>query len=176
LSELKEILDKLGRAKQEIQHPQGKIVADVANRIIAKLQENLKKYIPKANRISQDITFEPIEITAQGVKLNITAQDYWKFVEEGVNGLQVNFGSPYSFRTPRPNRAMAASIAQWMGERSISDSGNFQGASWAIATAKKRDGIRPKPFVSDTLTPTFIEEISTHISNELGKTVTLAVK
>ena len=68
--------------------------------------------------------------------IEIYGLDYFKFVEEGVNGTEKSWGSPYSFSNKMPP---ASSFASY---------GNNQ---YAIARYVFKNGIKPKQIITPTL-------------------------
>jgi hypothetical protein len=77
-----------------------------------------------------------------GIQLNFELLDYYIFVDKGINGVQRNVGSPYSFKYAKPSRKMARAIGQWRKIKGV------QANEWAIATNIKKRGIRPTQFFS----------------------------
>lgn len=175
---LKEALENIGKLKEEFKstanNPLHQLIIDISNRIVSTMQKQLKK---PDSILSQSIGHSPIIIENNGnISIEITANEYWDFVNSGVNGLKANFGSQYSFKTPYPNKKMAESIQGWMGQRGISNGADFRSASYGIATSVKKYGIKPTHFVDVVLSDSFINEISEQVSEQAGKLVSLTIK
>ena len=117
-----------------------------------------------------------ISVEGSAIDITISANSYWKFVDQGVNGLQRGRGSEFSFRTPFPNRKMAESLEQGASFKGISlpqGFKDFKSYSYAAAVKLKREGIEPNYFASSVITPEFIETIQKELSEQFGKIVSL---
>lgn len=68
------------------------------NRFITAFQDSLERH----NRLASGVLWQSIKaetkIFGQSVVLEISMDEYWKFVNEGVNGTQNKVGSPFSFK------------------------------------------------------------------------------
>lgn len=175
-SNLKEMIGSLGKLQEELKgvnSPFEQFLINLGQQITSQLKQSLRNEgIDQNSLLSQSIAPEIVS-DENGVTLMITANDYWKFVNDGVNGVLRNVGGEYSFKTPFPNRKMAASIQDYMGRRGISDAANFKSVSYAIATKVKKYGIEPTHFVDKVMTDEFINSISTQLADEFEKQITI---
>lgn len=175
-SNLKEMIGGLGKLQEELKgvnSPFEQFLVNLGQQITSQLKQSLRNEgIDQNSLLSQSIAPEIIS-DENGVTLKITANNYWKFVNDGVNGVLRNVSGKYNFKTPFPNRKMAASIQDYMGRRGISDAANFKSVSYAIATKVKKYGIEPTHFVDKVMTDEFINTISTQLADEFEKQITI---
>lgn len=78
--------------------------------------------------------------TANGIQIQLLSEDYIKFVDQGVNGTQKSWGSPYSYRTKKPP---IQEIKRW-----VSIKGLPQGSAYAIRNNIFKFGIKPTKVIS----------------------------
>ena len=150
-------------------------LSTLATQIVSQLKQSLRDAGVDQNSILSQSIAPEIREENNMIVVEISANDYWDFINSGVNGIQVNHAAPYSFKTPYPNRKMAESIQGWMSARSIGTSNNYKSISYAIATKLKVKGIEPNHFVDNVLTDEFIENISLSLSEEFGKQIKLTI-
>lgn len=101
------------------------------NRFLNSLVEYLRDNTPKntgalANSYKGDGDLTGIEIYGL---------DYFKFIENGVNGTQKNWGSPYSFSDKMPPASAFSNYTN----------------PYAVARSIYRDGIRPKDIITSSI-------------------------
>jgi len=182
------ILDQLGRIQEEfISKPMSKIetvlhrwTTERINKSISILEENGRN---ASLRLSQSIS---IDDTTFGVDdkgtytIDVLAMDYWQFIDSGVDGTQIKYGSPYSFKDHQPT---SEDLISWMsdkGIRSLSwydrESGkqiekplvtleDYKAAAFVIAKAVKRKGIEPSGFITNSFTQQEIDKLVKELVN-----------
>jgi hypothetical protein len=67
--------------------------------------------------------------------------DYGQFIDQGVNGLLQQVGSPFSFKGRIAGTAYH--IKQWADSKGINE--------WALATSIQKKGIRPRKFFNSVI-------------------------
>ncbi len=118
-------------------------------------------------------SIEPeFRIENDNIEVDILANDYWDFINSGVNGLQRQFGSEYSFKSLNPSPDMVDAFAGtgselggWMKAKAITElvyydnnlqdfvrkelvtDSDYRGAAFVFARAVKRNGIEPNNFM-----------------------------
>jgi hypothetical protein len=112
------------------------------------------------------------------VVVSISMDDYYDFINKGVNGVRQTVGSPYSFRTPYANSNMVSAILGeggrgWIGAKGYKpDSGttirDYEAFAWGIATNKKKFGIEPTHFYDDVITEQLIQDLKTDLEKSFG--------
>jgi hypothetical protein len=114
-----------------------------------------------------------------GMVVEIEAADYAKFVDKGVDGLEVKHGSPYSFRTPFAGRKMADEIREWIpakGAMLPEGFRSYESFAYAIATNVKKKGIKPTPFISDTFNDESLRALKTALEKKMGQELNVTFK
>ena len=169
----------IGQLKEDVSKPFDSplkvYLSTLATQIVSQLKQSLRDAGVDQNSILSQSIAPEIREENNMIVVEISANDYWDFINSGVNGIQVNHAAPYSFRTPYANKKMAESIQGWMSARSIGTSNNYKSISYAIATKLKIKGIEPNHFVDNVLTDEFINEISLSLSEEFGKQIKLTI-
>lgn len=127
-------------------------------------------------------SIDPTNISVSGnrIKISIVAEDYAKFVDEGVNGVgfgnsinrgaPVVTGSPNSFKNLFASRSFAEQIQQWIPVRNIQlppEFDSFEDLSYAIATAVKKRGIKASHFIDSA----FSEESINAFEKAVGEVI-----
>ena len=134
----------------------------------------------------------PVPVPGEGstMTIEILANDYWDFINSGVNGLSRSHGSPYSFKTAFPGRKMidaftgTGSLFGWMATKNIKElkytdkdgkmvvrqlttPADFRAAAFVFARGVKQHGIKPTPFVDNAFTDESLEELQEKIFQAL---------
>lgn len=190
---LKDFLSDLGRAKQTLQtntaeSPIGKVVTEFVEESIEGAQDAMKSSNRNASSsLSQSL--EPvIDLSVSGkITIEILAENYWDFINSGVDGIEVKRNAPYSFKTPNPSKKMVdaftgnGSIQNWMASRGIKElrypdkdgklvtiplitTQDYRNAAFVFARATKRHGILGNQF----LTSQFTEQKLNTFTDKLG--------
>ena len=178
------IFDKIGKAKEQLKpvpdSPLYRYLFTVATQIVSQLKTSARNQMGSDTILEQSIGgggVPLVTVDGNNVKIEITANEYWKFVNDGVNGVLTNRGSEYSFRTLFPSRAMVDSLqrgARFKGLSLPQGFKDYESYSYASAIKLKKEGIKHHHFVDNVLTPEFLEFIQKELTEELGKIVTLS--
>lgn len=112
-----------------------KPIQDYINSIVSLLKQETPSNTG-ALRESIDANVIP---STNGGQIEISMLDYGKFVDKGVNGIQVNWGSPYSFTNKRPPASAFASYTSNLSEQ------------FAIAASVYNNGIQPRDFIQPVI-------------------------
>lgn len=129
-------------------------------------------------------SIKPVEYPPDGdkVKIEITADYYWKFVNYGVDGVDFKRGYPYSFRFIRPSKRHVEAIKKWIVDVAATNNdvrpnltaeANTRAFAYRIATSTKKRGITARPFVQNVLTDDRIKELVVDIAKSTGKEIIL---
>jgi hypothetical protein len=86
--------------------------------------------------------------------ISINAMSYATFQDQGVNGTEISYGSPYSF-TSYPN---VDALTPYANSKGINP--------YALATSLYRKGIKPKGFVSN-----YIDDDTEELANNVTDSV-----
>ena len=168
-------LSKLGKAVDELKTTGKTPVGEVARLFAQEMIDLMKSKVPVANgSLKQSIGFNFSEEDGRLI-IKFLADDYWDFVNSGVDGTRgsagsiVNqFGSVYKFKTENPSPSMVeafggganygkngeqGNMQNWMASKGIiADNGNYNSLAFALAKMTKMYGIKPTPFVNESIT------------------------
>ena len=117
--------------------------------------EDIKAAAPNSSGELRNSIQADIVLTESSYEVNILMKDYGEYQDKGVNGTQVNWGSPYSFKKMPP----PSSLDKWVINKGIaprSGGGQFlsrAGLKFAIARSIMIKGIRPKNFIEPNVDP-----------------------
>lgn len=121
---------------------------------------------------SLSASIRPKDLVTNGeeVLVEVIAEDYWDFINQGVNGTIGNFGSPYSFRNLGVGMKMHQAFKEFIQLRGITPREpemDYDQLAYVLARATKKKGIRKTPFMDEG----FSEEAIKDLADRLGKTV-----
>ena len=129
---------------------------------ITKLQESLdsKASTGTSGMLRQSIEPQAIEQTDTGLSLEIVMEDYYKFIDEGVQGVggeradgsifeQVAPNSPFSYK--QGAKPSYKHFELWSATKGLNP--------FAVAESVFRKGIKPNHFYSDVITPEWIDNL-----------------
>lgn len=94
------------------------------------------------------------EINGNTYEIYLKLEDYWKFVEEGVNGTEHSQGSPFSFKSDRIN---VSAVLDWIRVKPILPKprdGRLPtplSLAFALATTIAREGLEGSHDLEETL-------------------------
>ena len=109
-----DFLEEFGVSAGEAEQPQTvyeKFILNVGNKVTADLREYIQKNAMNTGALAQSVVYFPTGT----LSFEIQSDFYYKFVDEGVNGIGRNVGSDYSFKTPFVSYNMAKAIQEWKG-------------------------------------------------------------
>jgi len=152
-------------------------LVDLAGHLISEAQSNLNKAGAEATgELESSIKATDIDITGSVAGINIELLDRYKFIDEGVNGVEQSQGSNFSFKTKAVSKGMKDSIKKWLrirGRRAVKykpiskterkDQGiaktrkaadSQEGLAWAVATSIKKKGIKKTKFFTNAVKET----------------------
>lgn len=161
-----------------------------AEEVIAKYRDNLiiDGHIATGELINK-ITANPVEIKDNTYFVSINLMDYWKYVEEGVNGTEQDQGSPFSFSTSKtmipPNV-----ILEWIKVKHILPRPDKNGKlpsqkslAWIIAKSIHEKGIvqgkqleKTLEQLNDEWTVKIVDAVTEDLSNSVGIIIENGVK
>lgn len=128
----------------------------------------------------QSIRESDLQLSDEGVMtVNVIAEQYWKYINYGVNGTEVNHGSPMSFTSKAPPRS---AMLQYIKDKAITelaytnregqrivkplnDDKARNGAAYVFSQAVKRKGIRKTPFIDNSFTDEQIDILTKELAN-----------
>jgi hypothetical protein len=114
------------------------ILEDYKQRIEDVLRESLVKNDRYASGALAKSIDAKVKIFGQSISIQVFMFDYWKFINEGVNGTVVKHGSPYSFKKNNVNQAAMLDLIK---KRGITEYKNKKGEvvfSTKLSTLRKK--------------------------------------
>jgi len=167
-----EYLKTLGRARQSLKTvastPVGEVLSKFAQYQVDTMKSLQKRYA--TGSLNSSITFAPFTRDEDGVmSVEFLANDYWDFINSGVNGLQNNYGSPYSFAQYAKSVSsdglnFKESIGLWIQSKGIyAEDENYDGLAYVIMRAVKEKGIKPNHFLDETFSDEALEQLEENI-------------
>ena len=182
-------LQDLGTLKRELKPQPGTVVYDTLTAFVALKITEAKTRLRDAGRSSTgslEASIQP-NITDEDGKIivQVLAEDYYDFINKGVDGLERKFGSPYSFKTLGVGQNMLRSFEDFIRNRNIkelsyidkegrevhkilSTANDYKSAAFVLARATKKKGIEPTHFMDLT----FDEQSFKELAETLGRKVT----
>lgn len=117
-----------------------------------------------------------IAVPINGLVFEIQADEYYKFVDQGVNGTKRKYGSEFSFKHETASRSHAQQIKQWIPQRGLTKPSSiptYDSFAYAIATSIKRKGIKPKNITENVITKKALQKIQDDLVEVSGVLVNL---
>jgi hypothetical protein len=146
----------------------------------------------QAGSLSASLDPTEIQLSSNGISISIIAEDYAKFIDEGVDGVgfgagtsdklvntvnkgkPVVTGSPYKFN---PSKGVSPSFVEAMkGYNRDKPTGIDNDLAYVVASNVKRRGIRPSHFISKTFTQEAIDAFSKAIGIILTESIVVQFK
>jgi len=112
------------------------------------------------------------KVFGQSVVLEISMNDYWKFVEKGVDGTMIKHGSPFKFKASGKAIPKSA-IDKFIANRGLPH--KKKGLAFLIGRSIKRKGIKPTHFASDVMEGSLMKEFSRELNLAVGREIKLTI-
>jgi hypothetical protein len=136
-----------------------------------------------------------------GYPITSKAAKYYDFVNKGVKGTQNKRSNAgvYAFKSPFPNRKMAASIYTWLNsarksvrsvqqpttpiekkktrlKKMLTDADNKKRLAYAISSKIKRDGLRATYYIDKAMKTVFNQDFQAAIGQALDTEITIQIR
>lgn len=134
----------------------------------------LSKGIGPGATISQSITVRADIYTDRvegviSVDKSIEGDEYWEYVDKGVDGTRKSHGSPFKFKNERVSLGMEKALANHMKKKYGEGFGfRKRGELYGLGVHTKRYGIRPTRFFSDTINAGTLPEFSKYVGSKFS--------
>lgn len=155
-----DFLEDFGITTQEAEKPQSvydKFITELSTRLATEFRDYTKKVAQNTGALAASI----IPVPTGTLSFRLEAEDYYPFVDEGVNAVGTNnFGSQFSFRYPGVSHNMAKAISQWKGL-------DMEHA-YAVSYNIKQRGLRPKRITDNVVTDEVLEKIGNDLAELTG--------
>lgn len=161
--------------------PLSKLLKDLMQGFIDELIKSMNKYDVSASRRLQQ-SLKPTAPIIEGSSLSVGVsvgeqQYYWKFINKGVNGTEVNYGAPNWGSVQAPKNDYHSSMLTWIRDRGItSDSGDYDSLAYAMINSIRKKGKAPRPFFDDVVNdPKLIELLRKPIEKLIGRAIVVKI-
>lgn len=154
-------LEEFGVSVAEAEQPQNvyeKFILNVGNKVTTDLREYIQKNASNTGALAQSVVYFP----TGALSFEIQADDYYKFVDQGVNGIAVNHASAFSFQYPFVSYNMAKAIQEWKGLE--------MSHAFAVASNIKQRGLKPKNITDTVINDKVLEMIARDLAEVTGLT------
>lgn len=159
--------------------PLGNLLVKLNQAIIDDLQQSIQARDINASRnLSQGITPSDVIINGNEVEVNISMDFYWKYINYGVNGTEVNHNAPTWGSAPSQTMSFHDSILAWKSDRGITLPEGFKdydSFAWAIQNSIIRKGKKARPFYDDVINEKLVKVLEEPIKKLLGESIKLTI-
>lgn len=174
---------KLGTSKEVLtaspKSPLAELLQRIVQDVINQLTKRIDHYnIGASNNLRQSVIPTKVESKGGTVSIGIEADFYWKFVNFGVNGSEVNHGAPAWGKQPAQEKSFHQAILDWIpttGTTLPEQFGSYDSWAWAIQESIKKNGKQARPFFTDVVNDALTEAMREPISNLLGRAITVNI-
>lgn len=159
--------------------PLGNLLVKLNQAIIDDLQQSIQARDINASRnLSQGITPSDVIINGNEVEVNISMDFYWKYINYGVNGTEVNHNAPSWGSAPSQTMSFHDSILAWKSDRGITLPEGFKdydSFAWAIQNSIIHKGKKARPFYDDVINEKLVKVLEAPIRKLLGESIKLTI-
>jgi hypothetical protein len=160
------------------QSPLSKLLQELTQDVIDQLTKRVEHYnIEGTNNLKQSIKPTKVQNKGGQIDIGITADFYWKFVNYGVNGTEVQHGAPDWGSTPS-TKSFKESIAEWRSAKGITlppSFSSYDSLDYAIMTNVKKKGKEPRPFFTDVVNERLVDTLRTPIEKLLKRSIEIII-
>jgi len=179
-------LDDTGKSNETFAVGEGiqDVLIEWGNEVIGKLKASLtaKTSTGTSKQLEQSLVVLPIELGDSKFTLKFQAEDYWKFINEGVRGVggqkkdgsvwtQKGGASPFSFKDKKPpvnfSSLNGSSLRQWSYNKGLNE--------YAVRESIFRQGIKPTHFWDDVVNQNLVKDLVKRLEKAGAKEVELVL-
>lgn len=128
--------------------------------------------------LSQSLHVSEIKIEGSEVKVGISAEFYWKFVNYGVNGTEIHRGAPDWGTQPPGDMSFKEAISRWIPQRGVqlpAEFSSFESFTYAIMTNIRKKGKEARPFFEDVVNDRLVDTLREPIVNLIGRAIEISI-
>jgi hypothetical protein len=159
--------------------PLGKLLTELTEDVIKQLQDRLvARDINASLGLSQSIVPTDVFIEGNTVGVGISMDFYWKYVNYGVNGTEINRGAPNWGGAPQQSKTFLQAIREWIPQRGLTLPEGFtdyDSFAWAIMSNKRKKGQEARPFFTDVINESLVNVLKEPIERLLGRAVEISI-
>jgi len=152
------------------------LMQDVADQLVLEIDA---LNIAASRRLRQSIIPDK-QVTKDGnvVTIGLSADFYWKFVNYGVNGTEVQHGAPNWGKQPPGEVSFHKSIMDWTMDRGITMPAQFDtydSFAWAVMANVRKKGKQARPFFTNVVNETLTTKIQKELSEFFKEAITVNI-
>jgi hypothetical protein len=155
-----DFLDDFGISAQDAEQPKNaydRFIIELSNKLAEEFRDYTKKVASNTGALAASI----IPVPTGQLSFRLEAEDYYPFVDEGVNAVGTNnYGSQFSFNYPGVSHNMATAISQWKGLD--------MSHAYAVASSIKQRGLQPKRITENVINDSVLERIGRDLAELTG--------
>jgi hypothetical protein len=155
-----DFLDDFGISAQDAEQPKNaydRFIIELSNKLADEFRDYTKKVASNTGALAASI----IPVPTGQLSFTLEADDYYPFVDEGVNAVGTNnYGSQFSFNYPGVSHNMATAISQWKGLD--------MSHAYAVASNIKQRGLQPKRITENVINDSVLERIGRDLAELTG--------
>ena len=155
-----DFLDDFGISAQDAEQPKNaydRFIIELSNKLAEEFRDYTKKVASNTGALAASI----IPVPTGQLSFRLEADDYYPFVDEGVNAVGTNnYGSQFSFNYPGVSHNMATAISQWKGLE--------MSHAYAVASNIKQRGLQPKRITENVINDSVLERIGRDLAELTG--------
>ena len=169
------------------------MVEDIFLKYRADLIQDLRESLINVNRDQPGDLLQSIDgfikVESNNISFELVMNDYWKFVDKGVDGWKQSRGSEYKYKkngkripldamkkfikfrglvpksVAKPNKR----VNKKLGAKKINAA--YESYAWALGAVIKRDGLRPTHFFTNVINEDLKDKLTKEISEALKKDI-----
>jgi len=158
----------------------GVLLINLTEEVISQLQKALvdRNINTTSQGLSQSLAPTKVEVSGDEISVGITAEFYWKFINFGVNGTEINRGAPNWGPSPLGEQSFSQAIREWIPQRGLQlppEFNSFESFSFAIMTNIRKKGKAARPFFSDVINDTLVATLEEPITKVFGKALEIRI-
>jgi hypothetical protein len=155
-----DFLEDFGISAQDSEQPKNaydRFIIELSNQLATEFRDYTKKVAQNTGALAASI----IPVPTGQLSFRLEAEDYFPFVDEGVNAVGTNnYGSQFSFNYPGVSHNMATAISQWKGLD--------MSHAYAVASNIKQRGLRPKNITENVINDQVLDRIANDLAELTG--------
>lgn len=160
--------------------PLGRLLVDLCEDVVEQLKVALKQRDINTSSLglSQSIHVSDISISGNELSVGVSAEFYWKYVNYGVNGTEINHGAPEWGPPPPAEMSFKDAILQWIPKRGLQlppEFNSFESFAYAIMTNVRKYGKEARPFYEDVVNAALIETMREPVQAVIGRAIQISI-
>lgn len=155
--------------------PLEELILDLTNNICEQLREQLKARDINTTSLGLSQSIQPTspEIKDNVLTIGIQAEDYWKYVNFGVNGWGKNRNAP---NWGERAKATKDKIKEWMPKRGIvARNGDIDQTAETITYFVNKFGVEARPFYDAVINEKLVNFMRPQVEELLGRAITINI-